>query len=105
ALIRRAFSSGGYATVARRGATEAGAVMVTVRDRFGEITLYAPAPQTSYDEAKPEDRLFVEVVRSDNTDAVEKRIERELRFDPDLWVVDLDVDDATFRELVNVTTP
>ena len=105
ALTRRAFSTGGYAAIVHRGSSEAGAVMITVRNRMGETTLYAPAPQTSYDETKPEDRLFVEVTKSDDPELIDKKIERERKFDPDLWVVDLDVDDATFQELVGVTTP
>lgn len=79
--------------------------MVLLRDRFGEVRLFAPAPQTSYDEARPEERLFGEVLRSVDEDEVQKRIERELRFDPDLWVVELEVDEKTFSEMVSITTP
>lgn len=105
ALVRRTFSAGGFAVIARRGSAEAGAAMLTLRDRFGEVRLYAPAPQTSYDEARPDERLFAEVLRSDDPAEIEKRIEREMRFDPDLWVVDFETDEATFLDLVTVTTP
>ncbi len=104
-VVRRAFSSGGYAVIARRGAAEAGTVMILVRDRFGETTLYGPAPQTSYDDAKPEERRFVELLRTTEDDAVQARIDRELRFDPDVWVLDLDVDQPTFASIISVTTP
>lgn len=104
-VVRRAFSSGGYAAIARRGASEAGTVMILVRDRFGETTLYGPAPQTSYDYAKPEERRFVELVRTSDDGVVQGRIERELRFDPDVWVLDLDVDQQAFVAIVPVTTP
>lgn len=103
--VRRAFSAGGFAAVARRGASEAGAVMILRRDRFGEIRLHAPAPQASYGEARPDDRLFTEILRTDDEEAVRQRIEREARFDPDLWVVELEVDEALFAELVKLTTP
>ena len=105
AIVRRAFATGGFAAVVRRGATEAGAVMVTQRDRLGEIRLYGPAPQTSYDEARPDERLFSELLRSVDDEEIRKRIDRELRFDPDIWVVEREVDDATFAELVPLTTP
>lgn len=105
ALVRRAFATGGFAAVARRGATEAGAAMLTLRDRAGGISLYAPAPQTSYDEARPDERMFAQVLRGADEDEVQRRIERELRFDPDLWVVDFEIDEAAFSELVTVTTP
>lgn len=104
-IVRRAFSAGGFAAITRRGASEAGAVMVTRRDRLGEIGLYGPAPQTSYDEARPDDRLFSELLRTSDEEAVRQRIDRELRFDPDIWVVELEVDEPLFAELVRVTTP
>ena len=105
AIVRRAFSAGGFAAVARRGAGESGATMLMLRDRLGEVRLFTPAPQTSYDEARPDERLFAEVLRTFDEEAVRQRIEREARFDPDLWVVELEVDEAIFRELVPVTTP
>lgn len=79
--------------------------MIVLRDRMGEARVFAPAPQTSYDEARPDERLFAEVLRSVEEEAVQARIERELRFDPDLWVVDLEVDQNLFSEMVPVTKP
>ena len=104
-IVRRAFAGGGFAAIARRGASEAGAVMIVRRDRLGEVRLYAPAPQTSYDEARPDDRLFTEVARTTDDEEIAGRIEREARFDPDLWVVELEVGEEVFPELVPLTTP
>lgn len=104
-IVRRAFSAGGFAAIARRGAAEAGAVMIVLRGRSGEARLFAPAPQTSYDEERPEERRFVEVPAATDEEAVQARIGRELRFDPDLWVVDLEVDAALFAQMVPVTMP
>jgi len=104
-LLRRAFSGGGFAAVERRGATEAGAVMIVRRGRMGDVRLYAPAAQASYDEARPEERMFTELLHADGDEDARKRIERETRFDPDLWVIELEVDDAAFAGLVSVTTP
>lgn len=105
AILRRAFSGGGFAAVERRGAAEAGAVMILRRDRLGQIALYAPAPQASYDDARPSERLFAEIMNTLDDQEVILRIEREVRFDPDLWVVELEVGDEAFAELVPVTTP
>lgn len=103
AVLRRAFSSGGFAAVVRRGASEAGAVLITQRDRLGETRLYGPAPQSAYDEARPEQRQFSELLRTQDPDEIDDKINRETRFDPDLWVVELEVDDALLAELVPVT--
>lgn len=105
AIVRRAFSAGGFAAIERRGAAEAGAVMIVRRDRMGEVRLYAPASQTSYDEARPQERLFTEVLRTLDGEEAARRIGRELGFDPDLWVIELEVDEGTFAQLVPVTTP
>lgn len=105
ALVRRVFALGGFASVSRRGAAEAGAVLIALRGRMGEARLYGAAPQTSYAEEKPQERLFAEMLRTDDEAAVSQRVERELRFDPDLWVVELELGEADFLELVAVTTP
>lgn len=88
ALVRRVFASGGFAAVMRRGASEAGAVFVAVRDRSGHVTLYGPAPQTSYEAGRPDDRHFMPVVAED----ADGYIEREVRFDPDIWLVEVEAD-------------
>lgn len=104
AVTRRAFAAGGFAAVVKRGSTEAGAVMIVLRGRMGLAKLYAPAPQTSYSEDRPQDRFFTEVVETDDEDELKKRIAREERFDPDLWVIELELDETQFREIVSVAT-
>jgi hypothetical protein len=102
ALTRRVFASGGFAAVIRRGATEAGAVFVLSRDRFGTTTLFGPAPQTSYDSAKPDDRFFSILETSEDSSAIDARLEREKRFDPDIWVVEIEVGSVALEELLAV---
>ncbi|MEQ1942247.1 DUF1491 family protein [Mesorhizobium sp. VNQ89] len=89
ALVRRIFADGGFAAVVRRGATEAGAVFVVLRDRMGGVTLFGPAPQTSYDAAKPDERFFVRH-ELDGESALDKFLEKEGRFDPDIWVIEVE---------------
>lgn len=106
ALMRRAFSAGGFAAVERRGSTEAGAIFVISRTRDGELTLFGPAPQATYEDTRPHERLFAELVRASDPAAVSKKIASEERFDPDLWVVELEIEDPQLlAELVPVRTP
>lgn len=93
ALIRRVFSSGGFAAVERKGAAEAGAIFIRRRSRNGLETLYGPAPQTVFDEDKPDDRRFEIRLDQVEASAIEGLIAREAKFDFDLWVVELEVDD------------
>ncbi|MEO3387858.1 DUF1491 family protein [Mesorhizobium sp. CAU 1741] len=104
-IVRRAFSEGGFAAIMRRGASEAGAVILLARGRTGESRLFMPAPQSNYEESRPVDRVFVEVLHSADEEEISKKIEREQKFDPDLWVVELEVGEATFEKLVTVMTP
>jgi hypothetical protein len=104
ALIRKVFGAGGFAAVINRGATEAGAVFVLSRDRFGETSLYGPAPQTSYDSAKPDERHFSLLGVSQEA-AIEARLEKEKRFDPDIWIVEIEAGQVPVEELISVTTP
>lgn len=105
ALVRRVFSAGGFAAIAKRGATEAGAIFILVRGRLGETRLFGPAPQTSYDSAKPDERLFTPVETGEGEQAVDARLERETRFDPDIWVVEIETGANPIEELIFVRTP
>lgn len=104
ALVRRVFSSTGFAAVIQRGATEAGAVFVLTRDRFGEVTLFGPAPQTSYDEARPDERLFGKLETTADEDAINTRLERERKFDPDIWVVEIEPGTVPIEDLIAIRT-
>lgn len=105
ALIRNVFRTGGFAAVIRRGATEAGAVFVTVRNRLGQVTLYGPAAQASYDTAKPDERLFTALIQDGDADAVDQRLAKEGRFDPDIWIVELEPGEQDAAGLMSITTP
>jgi hypothetical protein len=105
ALLRRVFSAGGFAAIVKRGATEAGAVFVLSRNRFGETALFGPAPQTSYDSARPDERYFSPLNAGDDASDLEARLEKEKRFDPDIWVVEIEAGQTPVEELITVTKP
>jgi len=90
ALTRRVFSDGGFAAVVRRGATEAGAIFVTTRNRMGEVALFGPAAQASYGEERPSDRRFSRLLDGVDDAAVEARLAKEMRFDSDIWVIEIE---------------
>ncbi|MER9405976.1 DUF1491 family protein [Mesorhizobium caraganae] len=105
ALLRRVFGAGGFAAVVKRGATEAGAVFVLSRGRLGEVSLFGPAPQTSYDSAKPDDRFFTLLGSGEDASVLDARLEREKKFDPDIWVVEIEAGSVPVEELLSVKTP
>jgi hypothetical protein len=101
AYLRRLQGEGIFAAVRRRGAEEAGAVFVKLALLDGTATLFSPAPQTSYDEARPSDRAFVaSTAQPMEEQAVEARLKREVDFDPDAWIVE--VEDRKGRHLLDL---
>lgn len=92
AYIRRCGVEGVFAAVRRRGGEDAGAVFVVVNRLNGTADLYGPAPQTAFDEAMPFDRAFVSVLKESPApeSAVEAFIAKESRFDPDVWVIEIE---------------
>ncbi|MCY1664205.1 DUF1491 family protein [Rhizobium sp. SL86] len=90
ALTRRVFSMGGFAAVERRGADQAGAIFIRLRHRDGTEDLFGPAPQMLA--AEEGGRRFERRLRAAQTEAVEALMARELRFDSDLWLIELDIE-------------
>jgi hypothetical protein len=89
AYLRRCQTAGVFGAVRRRGAEEAGAVFVKVATMDGNAMLYVPAPQTVYDDSRPIERLFTPVSSDPVPEpSVEERLAKEIRFDPDAWIVE-----------------
>ncbi|KFC73408.1 hypothetical protein FG93_01776 [Bosea sp. LC85] len=87
AYLRQAALDGFDAVLRRRGASEAGAIFVKLDRLDGTAALYGPAPQALVDESGV--RRFQLILDSDPL-SVEERVERERRFDPDLWLVEIE---------------
>jgi hypothetical protein len=93
AYLRRCNVEGVFAAVRRHGAEEAGTIFVKINRLDGTGVLYGPAPQSAFDEAQPADRMFVALVGRDRPAAeadIEARLTKEIRFDPDLWIVEVE---------------
>jgi len=99
AYVRRCHAEGAVAIVARHGADEAGAIFIVVDRLSGAADLYGPAPQSLFADSRPSDRIFQRLIENDAMTAVTDRLDRETRFDPDLWIVT--VEDRAARPFVD----
>ena len=91
----------------RRGAAEAGAIWIKVDRLDGRAALYGPAPQSESGERGIE-RLWLRAhseawVAPEET---ERRVVREVAFDPDLWLVEVeDRDGRCWLDLAEPLAP
>lgn len=92
AYLRQREVAGVVAVLRRRGAAEAGAIFIKVDSLDGQVRLFGPAPP-SFDgtngTSDTAERRFEEMLLGDPL-AVEDRLTREVRFDPDLWVIEVE---------------
>ncbi len=93
AYLRRCNKEGTFAALRRHGADEAGAIFIKINRLDGTGTLYGPAPQTVFADAAPMDRYFSAVLGHPTPvceTEIEARLKREIRFDPDIWIVEVE---------------
>lgn len=85
ALIRRAELGGAFAMVARKGDPRAGAVLVKTVDRRHDVCrLYARAVRGEGE------AVWMEPAAAADEAGLDAYIERAARYDPDLWVVEIE---------------
>jgi hypothetical protein len=103
AYLRRCQVEGTFGVVRRRGAEEAGAIYIRIDRLNGTSDLFGPAPQSEVESSRG-DRSFVpclaELPASDA--AVEAYLAREIKFDPDVWIVE--VEDAGGRNFLDLVS-
>jgi hypothetical protein len=90
ALIRRAQAEGGFAALLSRGDENSGAVIVILTERGTDTRLLERIllPEGRYAWQSPSSKPIIDP--SEITDIITRR----RRFDPDLWVLELDVPSA-----------
>ena len=88
--MRRVSSLGGFATVLRKGNSEAGAIFVVMRNLQHSCTLLAPAPQAMVTDSLGEDRIFDLVLDNRSEAEIDSYVERMGRMDPDLWLLEIE---------------
>ena len=101
AYVRQCHLEGAFAVVRRHGAEEAGAIFVKISRLDGSAALFGPAPQSAFAEAHPSERRFVSCLAKGFVPEadVESRIARELNFDSDIWLIE--VEDRTGRHFLD----
>lgn len=101
AYLRLRNADGAFAALRRRGAAEAGAILVKLDRLDGRVALYGPAPPSLASTPPPAgvDRVFARMHHSDWIDPAdaEARLAREVRYDPDLWIVEVEDRDGAPR--------
>jgi hypothetical protein len=104
AYLRRCQVEGVFGAVRRRGAEEAGAVFVRINRLDGTSDLFGPAPQSAFEEAEAAARAFAPcLARQSAPDAdVESYLARQLKFDPDVWIVE--IEDRAGRNFLDVVS-
>ena len=104
AYLRRVQTEGAFAALRRRGAPEAGAIFVKIDRLDGRAALFEPAPQAEVAELGVE-RLWARAHKQEWVDAgaIEARVAREIAFDPDLWLIE--VEDRAGRCWLDLAPP
>ena len=90
AFVRRHNDIGHICVVSRRGDPIAGQIFIEIDHLNGTVSLLTPAPSTARQDGD-EDLLFVKRFERVSPDLVRDRITREAKFDPDLWVLSLEM--------------
>ena len=84
---------GASAVLRRRGAAEAGAIFVKLDRLDGRAALYGPSPQSATAAlGVGAERVFARVHKEEWIDShlADDRLEREITFDPDVWIVEVE---------------
>ena len=80
--LRRCSAGGAFVALSRRGDTSAGAIFIEIL-HDGGVDLWAPA-------AGGDGRVFERVLADSPGWEVAERMEKEVRFDRDLWLVSVE---------------
>ena len=83
-LARKAEAEGGFAAVLSKGDPTAGSILVVLVERGGD-------PRVLERVLQGDGRYAWREAAAGNSDAVQKFLEKRRGFDPDVWVLELDV--------------
>ena len=90
ALMARAQAAGGFAAVLAKGDSSAGSILVILAERGRKVRILERLLQ-------PDGRYSWQGIGEQalaNTEETEKFLDRRRKFDPDIWLIELDVPSA-----------
>ncbi len=91
AYLRGVAAGGAFATIARHGDDDAGAIFIKVNRLDGTADLYVPAPTGLGETERGGERLWTSGAGSPSREAdIDARLKREISFDSDLWLVEVE---------------
>jgi hypothetical protein len=89
ALLRRVAGDGGFGTVIAKGDANAGAIVIVLAERGRRVQLLERLLQPDGNYAWGES-----LKAGQNEEELDRFLDRRRRFDPDLWIVELDTASA-----------
>ena len=90
AFVRRHNDLGHVCVVARKGDPIAGQLFIEVDHLNGQVSLYVPAPMAARVE-ETADRVFQRRFDHADPQKIRERIAQEQKFDPDFWLLALEL--------------
>jgi hypothetical protein len=90
AFVRRHNDIGSICVVSRKGDPIAGQIFIEIDHLNGTVSLLTPAPSSAREDGD-QDRLFTRRFDHVEPAKVRERIAIEADFDPDLWVLSLEM--------------
>ena len=90
ALRKREEQRGAFFTVIKADERQAGAVFIFHSKSPGRFDIFAPAPQSLQLEGL-DNRLFDKVAADVDQESIDIFLDRQCRFDPDLWAVEIEL--------------
>lgn len=87
-LVRRANAAGDFATIVKKGDQTAGQVLLVARRRNGRQQVFTRTMNSRGDYSWT---VAIEV-NQDELGKINEYLDKQARYDPDLWIVELDTD-------------
>ena len=88
AFMRKEQQRGSFVAVVKSGSEQAGAIFVVHNHLDGVLDVYSPAPQSMMMERAG--RKFECVLKEVPQSKVDEYLEKQKKFDPDLWIVEVE---------------